>query len=85
MVKVCILAECEACGGEAYIPAGQAIDSKGQPYLRHKPCGVCDGSGLREKWDSLKEFSELLDKVDILDAIAKPVSQYLMSRDNAEV
>jgi hypothetical protein len=45
MVKVQILTRCEACDGEAYVPVGEAISTKGEPYTRYEPCAQCQGSG----------------------------------------
>ena len=60
MTKVHMLTTCSACQGQAYLPAGEAIDYKGKTYLRYIPCPHCEGSGMRPHWISLSEFAEVL-------------------------
>ena len=60
MVKVHILAQCEQCNGQAYLPAGEGEDHKGQKYPCYTPCPQCEGSGIQPKWVSLPEFVKLL-------------------------
>ena len=62
VTKIYVLTICEACQGKAYLPAGEAISSKGVPYLVHKPCSQCGGSGRQAQWVSLDEFMKLLDE-----------------------
>src|SRR5574341_1039391 len=45
MLKVHILTQCTHCKGEAYLPAGEADNHKGEKYTRYLPCPVCEGSG----------------------------------------
>jgi DnaJ-class molecular chaperone len=60
MIKVQVLAQCEHCNGEAYVPMGEAEDCQGHKYTRYIPCPMCDGSGNKPKWVSLEVFSKLL-------------------------
>ena len=59
-IKVQILTRCEACDGQAYLPAGEAISYSGERYLRYEPCSSCLGSGLQTRWVRLDEFVSLL-------------------------
>ena len=60
VVKVKILSQCKYCGGQAYLPAGMDVDSKGEKYMRFLPCPSCKGSGLSGTWITLSEFKQLL-------------------------
>lgn len=60
MLKVHILATCTFCNGEAYLPIGDATDSKGNTYTRYAPCTMCDGTGSRPTWVSLPDFLTML-------------------------
>jgi ribosomal protein S27AE len=60
MVKIQILAKCENCHGEAYLPMGKDIDHRGFEYMRYRPCPKCGGSGMAAKWIELLEFMRLL-------------------------
>jgi hypothetical protein len=60
MTKVRILTTCSHCGGKAYLPINEAIDTKGEPYTQYQPCPMCEGSGMASKWISLQEFAILL-------------------------
>lgn len=60
MIKVQILARCEHCHGQAYLPIGEATDYKGGTYARYMPCPMCDGNGERGKWVSLTDFTTML-------------------------
>ena len=94
MVKIQILTRCEACDGEAYIPIGEAISTKGEPYTRYEPCAQCQGSGNQTKWVSLHEFLDLLTEEASKDpsepdwlelSQQQPISQYQDSRDAAGI
>lgn len=63
MVKVHILSTCHNCEGKAFIPVSEEIDAHGQKYMRHKPCPVCEGSGLSSQWVDLFEFLAELEEV----------------------
>ena len=69
MIKVQVLTRCEMCGGEAYVAVGEAESNSGEPYTRYAPCPYCEGAGNRAKWISLQEFADLLDKLDLLEAL----------------
>ncbi len=60
--KVQILDVCQHCKGEAYIPVEEAMDWKGEKYLRHEPCAACQGSGKETRWVELPEFLMLLEQ-----------------------
>ena len=60
MLKVHILTQCSHCQGQAYLPAGEAANHKGEKYTRYQPCPVCEGSGYEPKWVSLEDFARLL-------------------------
>lgn len=62
MVKVRILDKCPYCKGQAYLPAGQDVDYKGNSYTRHLPCPHCEGTGATGRWVDLTEFALLLDQ-----------------------
>jgi hypothetical protein len=59
-IKVQILTSCEACNGQAYLPAGEAISYSGERYKRYEPCCSCQGSGRQTRWIRLDEFASLL-------------------------
>lgn len=94
MIKIRILTTCDHCDGEAQLPTGEAVDTKGEPYTRYKSCPYCEGTGLNPKWIELREFVDMLSTVassdpmepDWLDlAQRKPVSQMQDSRDAAGI
>jgi hypothetical protein len=58
--KVKILSKCSYCDGKAYLPEGEAVDTKGEVYMRFLPCPKCHGSGLSGKWINLYELKQLL-------------------------
>lgn len=60
MIKVRILSSCPRCHGEAYLPVGEADSVSGQPYQRHQPCPLCQGSGTQPEWLSISAFFTLL-------------------------
>ena len=60
MTKIQILIPCSHCKGKAYLPIGEVLSAKGEPYIQHQPCPMCEGSGMAPKWISLQEFSILL-------------------------
>ncbi len=62
MVKVRVLTKCQRCDGEAYLPIGADLDSRGNSYIRHRPCPSCEGSGTEGKWVELPEFVRLLEE-----------------------
>ncbi len=33
-IKVKILSKCSYCNGQAYLPAGETVDTKGERYMR---------------------------------------------------
>ena len=47
MIKVHILAQCEHCTGEAYLPVGEAERYSGQRHKRYLPCPQCQVTQLR--------------------------------------
>ena len=61
-MKVRILDECPHCKGQAYLPAGQGLDYKGNSYTCHLPCPHCEGTGVAGRWVDLTEFALLLDQ-----------------------
>jgi len=91
MIKVHILTRCAHCDGEAYLPIGEASSYTGETYIRYLPCPVCQGSGNQDKWVSLGEFADLLDKAVAMEpdyqelAHHLPVSQYADSCDAAGI
>ena len=91
MVKIQILTLCDACDGEAYLSAGEALSYKGEVYTSYRPCPRCQGSGFQEKWVGLKEFADLLEKAVSLEpnyqelASHKPISQYQDSCEAAGI
>lgn len=62
MLKVRIQTKCQHCDGQAYLPDGEGLDSKGNKYLKHKPCRACEGSGTKGEWVDLPEFLLLLEQ-----------------------
>ena len=60
MLKVHIQDRCPFCNGNAYLPAGEASNWKGENYTRYAPCQMCEGTGERARWVSLEEFAKLL-------------------------
>ena len=94
MIKVRILTRCEHCGGEAYLPAGEAETYNGERYTRYLPCPCCNGSGNQAKWVSLQDFLAMLIEATARDpmepdwlelARKQPISQYQDSRDAAGI
>jgi hypothetical protein len=62
MVKIQVLTKCELCQGKAYLPVGEDVDYRGNRYLRHVPCMMCQGTGEARKWIELPEFLLLLEQ-----------------------
>lgn len=60
MLSVYIQDRCLYCNGQAYLPAGEATNWKGETYTRYAPCQLCEGTGERGKWVSLTDFLKLL-------------------------
>ena len=69
MIKVQILSHCDMCGGEAYVAVGEVVSNSGEPYMRYHPCPYCEGTGNKAKWIDMQEFADLLDKLDLLEAL----------------
>jgi hypothetical protein len=88
-IKIKILTDCNYCQGKAYIPVGEAQDSKGGLYTQYVPCPQCGGSGHQEKYISLQDFVQLIETVDIFEpdysqlSEREPVSQYVDSMEAA--
>lgn len=59
-MKVRVLVNCPQCQGQAYVPVGEAINTRGEKYLRHVPCSRCEGTGEAGVWIELEEFGVLL-------------------------
>jgi hypothetical protein len=91
MIKVQVLTQCKHCGGDAYLPVGDAESYTGEIYIRYQPYPQCQGSGNQTQWVSLHEFAELLEHAtsfepDYLElAKVEPVSQYADSCDAAGI
>ena len=62
MMKIRILDRSEHCDGEVYIFDCEDFDARGKSYDRYRPCEVCQGSGNRARWVSLREFADLLER-----------------------
>jgi hypothetical protein len=60
MPRVHILVQCTYCNGQAYLPHREVEDANGKPYIQHKPCPSCLGSGQQERWIGLTEFALML-------------------------
>ena len=60
MFKVNILDTCSYCRGKAYLLVGESTNWRGEIYIRHQPCPVCEGSGNQSRWVSLTDFAEML-------------------------
>jgi hypothetical protein len=60
MLKVHFLDRCSYCGGKAYLPVGETINTKGESYTRYTPCQMCKGTGEHGKWVDLIDFLEML-------------------------
>lgn len=43
--KVKILSKCQDSDGQAYLPSGMGVDSRGVEDQRYLPCPTCNGSG----------------------------------------
>jgi hypothetical protein len=63
-IKVKILSICSVCKGISYLPAGEAVDTKGEVYMRYLPCTKCHGSGMSGTWINLYEFKQLLQQAE---------------------
>jgi hypothetical protein len=64
MNKVQILTTCQACNGHAYIPVGKEVSPTGAKYIRHRPCFVCEGSGMQTRWMILADLARMLHAVN---------------------
>ncbi|MCX6082270.1 MAG: hypothetical protein NTW32_22300 [Chloroflexi bacterium] len=60
-IKIHISEPCQCCGGMCRVPVGMDIDANGQPYMRHKPCPVCEGGGRNGRSITIEEFAQLLE------------------------
>jgi hypothetical protein len=76
MIQVHILDRCKFCDGQAYILAGEAVDADGNHYPRYVPCAYCKGSGEMDKWISLEEFADLLQKATCQHVHVSPRGQF---------
>jgi len=63
MIKIQILDRCPHCEGKAYLPIAEDTNDKGEKYIRHLPCPVCQGTGSAPRWISLADFLTLLKSV----------------------
>ena len=61
-MKVHICTTCSFCDGEAYLPVRENVSCTGERYTQHRRCAYCFGSGELDKWVSLREFADLLDR-----------------------
>ena len=61
-MKIHILDRCEFCDGEAYVFVCEDLDTRGETYDRYRPCEMCQGSGNRAKWVSVKDLTDLLER-----------------------
>ena len=90
-MKVHIRTTCSFCEGEAYFTCREAVSNSGERYTQHHRCAHCLGSGEQEKWVSLREFANLLDRAISMEpdyqelARERPTSQYQDSRDAAGI
>ena len=90
-MKVQIRVPCSFCDGEAYVPVREAVSCTGEHYTQHRRCAYCLGSGEQDKWVSLREFADLLERATSMEpdyqelARVKPTSQYQDSRDAAGI
>lgn len=62
MLKVRVLSKCQHCCGKAYLPVGEETDAKGEKYIRHAPCPICEGTGLAAQWVTVPDFLLLLEQ-----------------------
>jgi hypothetical protein len=62
MIKVHILDCCSYCEGQAFLPAGEVENYKGEKHTRYLPCLYCEGTGEEDRWISLAEFASMLEK-----------------------
>lgn len=60
-MKVRVLDKCPHCNGQAYLPAGEDVDFKGNLYTRYLPCPHCEGTGLAGKWVEMTDFALMLE------------------------
>jgi len=61
-MKVQTRTPCSFCEGETYLPVRETVSCTGERYTQHRRCANCLGSGEQEKWVSLREFPDLLDR-----------------------
>lgn len=91
MIEVHILITCEHCGGEAYLPIGEAESHTGEQCTRCQPCPQCQGSGRQSRWIGLRAFADLLEKATAMEpdyqalALHNPASHYRDSREAAGI
>lgn len=90
-MKVQIRVTCSFCDGEAYLPVRETVSCTGEHYTQHHRCAYCLGIGEQDKWVSLREFSDILERAISMEpdyrelARVKPTSQYQDSRDAAGI
>lgn len=58
---------CSFCAGEAYLPSREALSYTGEQYTQHHRYPHCLGCGEQERWVSLREFADLLEKVTSME------------------
>ncbi|MFC1923360.1 hypothetical protein ACFLY4_08725 [Chloroflexota bacterium] len=86
-MKIHIRTTCSFCNGEAYLPVREAMSYTGERYTQHRRCAYCLGSGEQDKWVSLREFVDLLERATSMEpdyqelARVQPTSQYQDSLD----
>jgi hypothetical protein len=90
-MQVHIRTTCSFCDGEAYLPVRETVSCTGERYTQHRRCAQCLGSGEQDKWVSLREFADLLERATSFEpdyaalAQEQPTSQYQNSRDAAGI
>ncbi len=90
-MKVHIRSTCSFCDGEAYLPVRETMSCTGERYTQYHRCSYCLGSGEQDKWVSLREFADLLERATSMEpdyqelARVQPTSQYQDSRDAAGI
>jgi len=65
VLKIHILDRCSYCDGQAYLPAGEATNWKGETYTRYAPCQMCEGTSERGKEVSLPDFLMMIKEAQI--------------------
>jgi hypothetical protein len=61
MHKVHIHFRCTNWKAQAYLPHKEVEEAHSKPYIQHKPCPSCPGSGHQKRWIDMTVFGSIID------------------------